>query len=413
MASTTRQKPNHGISAGSGLPEGLAPQQNNTQTFPGCVVPTCHAAVQSSPGIALNGSLSAKTMGKLRAFNFAPIDPQQSKHGDRSTVKQYRESQQERADARDSLFSAQVEEQEPPTAGGQHGPDDFDDMDEELFVQLGLNHEVDQQPTQGKAIGAPGLDKDSFSTTPPTLTLPQSAPSPPRHQPQPFSTPQRPQNIPYVSPTVTSSKSATTSVQSMSPFVRKTPAPLARSHHDIPNLSPSRRLPTVFRIAEIHHLLAALPSASPPSAQAYDLTIELFARIRSSSRDRYSTKQHFILGDLFFPQRPPYLQGSFTGWHDSDLFDADTVGLITKPGAEQGRPAAEKICRAIVRIGKRRHRDGNHVRHPGSGPSRWSPTDSGPENVSGRAVEPLEGVVWSIWQASWEDVAYTRGVVGG
>jgi len=81
----------------------------------------------------------------------------------------------------------------------------------------------------------------------------------------------------------------------LSPFLRSSlpqPAPLQSL---IPLLIPHRRIPTLFRIAKVHRLLATLPPAAPPQR------IELYATVASSHRCFDVKIQEFTFADLFFP----------------------------------------------------------------------------------------------------------------
>ena len=93
------------------------------------------------------------------------------------------------------------------------------------------------------------------------------------------------------------------------------------------------------------------------------------------------------------------------GWHGIDLFEDDTKAFLTA-----GRRGKVKICRSIIRL----DRDCRDVDGIAAGPStssvRCRDQQKGVEATLGNFA--LKCTVLNIWQASWDDVEYTRGVVG-
>jgi hypothetical protein len=158
-------------------------------------------------------------------------------------------------------------------------------------------------------------------------------------------------------------------------------------------VAPHRRILTLFRIAEVHRLLGTLPPGAPPPR------IELYANVVSSHRDLPSKTQHFTFADLFFPHRPLYLSGTYTGWTVCELFDRDSAPFLDMAGQR-------RLCRAIVQITKN-----SLTRNASRGGSSPLPLLSGSQRGRTEADE-ADVEVLSIWEATWEDVEYVKGIVG-
>ena len=176
------------------------------------------------------------------------------------------------------------------------------------------------------------------------------------------------------------------------PFLRTTLPQPVTSNPIIPNLHSSRRIITCFRIAEVLRATSTTLSQDGPSM------FELFATVNSSKRNQLTKEQHFSFADLFFPSRPPYIRGTYKGWYGIDLFEDDTARFLYSGEAEGG-----KICRAIIRV------ESDWARRSGSlsSPLRWESGSPGVRNGD----HVLSVTVVSIWEATWEDVQYTRGIV--
>lgn len=101
------------------------------------------------------------------------------------------------------------------------------------------------------------------------------------------------------------------------------------------------------------------------------LILEFYARVLSSQRGQ--AIQHFNFADLFYPEKPPYLEGSWTGWKGVECWEADGEAFL-------GDAGGRKMCRVI---GKVERGDGG----------KWVVN------------------IMSIWEASWEDVMAVKGVV--
>jgi hypothetical protein len=183
------------------------------------------------------------------------------------------------------------------------------------------------------------------------------------------------------------------------PFLRaKAPKPVVQ-RSPISNLTSRTRILTCFRTAEYFRAI----SSSPPS----NLLIELYAIVTFSIR--VANIQHFRFADLFFPNRPPHLQGTCTTWQGSELYEDDTRRFLGVSKEQR------KLCRAIVRPKRLAHPPKTPL---GSSPlAKRSATDSrSPDPTSWEAtqISPLgaEVEVLNIWEATWEDVEYVRGIVG-
>ena len=155
------------------------------------------------------------------------------------------------------------------------------------------------------------------------------------------------------------------------PFARS-PFPAATPDHpSIPGLSALTRLRTCFRVGE------ALREGSAAARNRQHVVIELYARVLRSSREEDVLRQTFRLGDLFH-DRGPFLNGVCTNWKHSNIWDADTSTFLEE---EKDRGASCKMARVVGKV------EWNAVS------SSWLMD------------------VWSIWQCSWDDVAYVKGIV--
>ena len=199
------------------------------------------------------------------------------------------------------------------------------------------------------------------------------------------------------------------------------PSP-ASPNAPIPNLSSTRRVPTCFRIADALRLLGGKYGALS--------AIELYATVRSSHR--HHDVQHLQFADLFFPHHPPYLQGVFKGWRQSELFNVDSTALITEVSSSsltvhssrsaEGQELSK--CRAIVRPFPRardvtcspfktqnspvkRARGSLTSSSPVNGTSQ--PSSDGPPGISSQETAELE--ILNIWRCNWDDIQYVYGIV--
>ncbi|KAJ9661607.1 hypothetical protein H2201_006463 [Coniosporium apollinis] len=133
----------------------------------------------------------------------------------------------------------------------------------------------------------------------------------------------------------------------------------------IVGLSATSVLRTCFRAGE------ALNVGCQAVREGRTIIIELYATVRSSFRESDSVKQHFVIGDLFH-DRPPYINAVYELWKGVDLWDYDS-----SPFLEQSD--AKRMCRCI---GKMKRED-----------RKW------------------KLLVLNIWEASWEDIDYVKGII--
>lgn len=154
----------------------------------------------------------------------------------------------------------------------------------------------------------------------------------------------------------------------LEPFVRPPFPKRVRDRSPIVDISSSGILRTCFRIGE------ALNAASVAFRTGTDVIIELFARVLSSTREIAGYKQHIDFADLFHSERPPFLSGTYELWKDGGRWEEDSRRLLD----EDGRG---KMCRAVGRL----------KRDPDT--KVW------------------KMAVLNIWEATWDDVAWVKGVV--
>jgi len=315
------------------------------------------------------GQLSEKTLNKLQAFVFKPPV------GDAvaSSRTPYDRSDEDTVSG-ECLTYFQPDES---TVGGEDKHDDFD-LDEDIFDNIYTEDATEHQSPDCTTIITSSSNTEPPFSKPksPQVTQPEGLSR--SHQPAQSKTQPKPIQKPLIP---------------LSPFLRSSlpqPAPLQSL---IPSLIPHRRIPTLFRIAEVHRLLSTLPPEAPPQR------IELYATITSSHRCFDMKIQELVFADLFFPHRPPYLRGTYTAWQLCQLFDADSAPFLEPPNGN-------KLCRAIVQVTKN-NTTGN-ARQTGSSPLRGSSGSQG----SGKEGAALEAEVLNIWEATWEDVEYAKGIVG-
>lgn len=150
------------------------------------------------------------------------------------------------------------------------------------------------------------------------------------------------------------------------PFIRPVfPDPIRDRSHVL-GLSSRTLLRTCFRIGE------ALNAGSTALRTRKDAVIELYAHVSYSERPAGSVKQHFHFADLFSPDKPPFLKGTYGLWKGVGLWDLDSKVFV-------GETGKGKMARVVGRIGRE-------------------------EKTRG-----LEMTVLSIWEATWEDVGICKG----
>lgn len=151
------------------------------------------------------------------------------------------------------------------------------------------------------------------------------------------------------------------------PFARPPFPSKVLDRSPILGLSSSPLLRTCFRIGE------ALNAATVASHTNLDPLIELYARVTYSQR--VGVEQFFQFADLFRSERPPFLNGSYVGWKSVELWDCDSKYFLGETG--KGR-----MARCVGKLKRDEKKRGS-----------W------------------KMVIFSIWEASWDDVGYVKGIV--
>lgn len=154
----------------------------------------------------------------------------------------------------------------------------------------------------------------------------------------------------------------------LEPFVRPPFPKPVRDRSQIVELTSTGVLRTCFRIGE------ALNAASLAFRTGTDVIVELFARVSASSREREGFRQHFDFADLFHSERPPFLSGTYELWKDGGRWEGDSRPFLDEEGSG-------KMCRAVGRL----KRD--------------------------TETKAWRMAVLNIWEATWDDVAWAKGVV--
>ena len=151
------------------------------------------------------------------------------------------------------------------------------------------------------------------------------------------------------------------------PFARFSfPAPLLTGT-PVSGLSSNPSLRACFRVGE------ALKSASFAQSHSLDVAVELYCRVKHSYRENNGYKQVFEFGDLFHPDRPPFLHGHYAIWKGTDLWEHDSKQFL-------GENDEQKMARVVGRIQR------------------------------GAANQGWELTVLSIWEATWEDIDMVKGI---
>ena len=325
---------------------------------------------QTTKSATVLGKLSEKTLNKLQAFKFVP-------HGDDGALlikTSHHRPDNQMTSGQDLAYL----QQDATAAGNDYDFDDFDefDLDENIFKNIFTDDDAEHQ-TPDSTIFATHESSDFLS---------------PRKTKLPKGTLVEGSSQPYSAALESPLKLFEAPLLPPSPFLRSNLPQPVPTEAIIPSLVPHRRIPTLFRIAEVYRLLATFSPTFPPQR------IELYATIVSSQRGYHTEAQEFTFADLFFPYRPPYLRGTYSDWHLCELFDEDSAPFLD--AAERN-----KLCRAIVRISKK-----SQNRNSRSRGSSWL---NGPRSGQGveHEIDTLEVDILSIWEATWEDVEYVKGIV--
>jgi len=172
---------------------------------------------------------------------------------------------------------------------------------------------------------------------------------------------------PGITPRLAKDLVAFDSIGNALPFARPSFPTKILDRSPILGLSSSPLLRTCFRIGE------ALNAATVASHTNLDPLIELYARVTYSQR--VGVEQFFQFADLFRSERAPFLNGSYVGWKSVDLWDCDSKYFL-------GESGKGKIARCVGKLKRDEKKRGS-----------W------------------KMVVFSIWEASWDDVGYVKGIV--
>jgi hypothetical protein len=148
-------------------------------------------------------------------------------------------------------------------------------------------------------------------------------------------------------------------------FVRPRPPPPVRDRSPIIGVSASSNLRVCFRIGE------AIKFGHAAINTNQTVVFELYARVAFSEREAAGVKQHFEFWDIFH-DKPPYVAGHYDLWKGNDLWDYES-GQFLEVNDEK------KFCRCICR----------------------------PKKVD----DKLTLMILNIWESSWDDVEYVKGIV--
>jgi hypothetical protein len=348
------------------IPEDHVDRQAQTRKD-SAVAGTRDSPLRTTPSATVLAKLSETTLNKLHTFKFIP--PVDCAAPPAKIVDHRPE--------RNSLVSEDLTYLQPDVPRASNDDDEGDefDLDENIFDNIYADDDAEYRTPDSTLLSINDSCIDPCPADPePRQATPTQVP-PPHPSPRHFKSPPKPNKIPPVR---------------MSPFLRSSfPKPVP-SPSILPSLVPQRRIPTLFRIAEVHRLLATLSPRVPPQR------IELYATVVSSRRDFHTKTQEFTFADLFFPHRPPYLCGTYTAWKLGELFEEDSAPFLENVGGC-------KLCRAIVQV----KRNGN-ARQGRSSPI---PLPGGSQG-GGREADALDSEVLNIWEATWEDVEYVKRIVG-
>ena len=209
-----------------------------------------------------------------------------------------------------------------------------------------------------------GQNQSSSPTTPATIGSPKLQWLPPKNY-----TPRPPVPLRYPKQAIDASHTIISETQgTILPFVRPSFPKSVRDRSPIVGLTNHTVLRTCFRIGE------ALNAAAAASRSNTEAIIELYARVLYSERRVESVSQQFQFSDLFTMSKPPYLSGTYDLWKSSDLWEHDSKAFLGLGG--QGR-----IARVVGRIKR---------------------------NDKGLGCKMT---ILSIWEASWEDIGWVKGIV--
>ena len=326
---------------------------------------------QTTRSATVLGKLSEKTLNKLQAFKFVPHG-----NGGAHVIRTPHHRPDSLTVSGQNLAYLQ---QCATTAGDDYDFDDFDefDLDENILEDILADDNAEDLTPDSTML----TTHDSSDVSSPTKPKsPQRALLEGSSSPYPAAL--------FKSPL----KLIEAPLRPLSPFLRSNLPQPVPTQAIIPSLVPYRRIPTLFRIAEVYRLLAIFSPTSLPQR------IELYATVASSHRGYHTQAQEFTFADLFFPHRPPYLRGTYSDWHLCELFDEDSAPFLDAT-------ERNKLCRAIVQISKKCWNRNSRC--------RGSSSLNAPKSSQGVEYETdaLEVDILNIWEAKWEDIEYVKGIV--
>lgn len=156
------------------------------------------------------------------------------------------------------------------------------------------------------------------------------------------------------------------------PFIRPAFPALVENPPFIKSLTNRRYLRVCFRIGE------AIREGSAGARAGKDVILELYARVRTSSRSANEWAQHFQFGDLYHDHRP-YLDGVYKSCHErGSLWERDSAQFL-------GEAGKGKMARVAGRL-------------------KW-------EQAAYQMKEGWRLTILNIWEADWDDLEHVRGIV--
>ncbi|KAK1579167.1 uncharacterized protein LY79DRAFT_523132 [Colletotrichum navitas] len=126
------------------------------------------------------------------------------------------------------------------------------------------------------------------------------------------------------------------SPSSPTPIIRPPVPPKMRDRSVVVGLSSTTMMRTCFRIGEL------LNAHAKCTREKQDVVLELFARVRCSTRETTTRVQHFNLRDLF-TDRQPFLSGTFKDWKLNSSLDHDSRSFL-------GPSGEKKLCRCVCKL---------------------------------------------------------------
>ncbi|KAK1989792.1 hypothetical protein LX36DRAFT_648799 [Colletotrichum falcatum] len=123
---------------------------------------------------------------------------------------------------------------------------------------------------------------------------------------------------------------------SPTPIIRPPFPPKVRDRSVVGGLSSTTMMRTCFRIGEL------LNAHAKCAREKQDVVVELFARVKHSSRETTARVQHFQLRDLF-TDRQPFLSGALRDWKLNSSHDHHSRSFL-------GPSGENKLCRCVCKL---------------------------------------------------------------